>query len=482
MSPFISRAFDNLGIIFPSLSRETLLSITTLDSSKNEGNAGNTAFTFSILRTGNLNVISTVDWSVNSSGVTNPASGNDFAGGVFPSGTANFAIGVDRVDITVNVQGDPLIEPDENFNVVLSNPNNAEIIPGQGSTSGTILNDDFAPPPPTLSYPLTVSVFLVGGGGGGGGANADSGQIGNAGGGGGAGGVNFGDITVNATGGSRTWNITIGGGGFGSQTGQGGDGQSSSFLPTTGPGGFVSAGGGGGGAGQISVAVRNGRSGGNGSGGDAGGSSGGGGGATNTAGGSGGSKGAVGGGNGGSGGLNSEPNRKGCGGGGGGASFPPAGGTGGPAGGIGASGFSGLNFFLGVTSFRNSVSSVGFAGGGGGGDVTGGLSVGASGRNGGGTGAIRDSGATSGGSRTGSGGGGGIGRNAGTAGQISRSGGSGGSGVLVIKYPCPDNSLSAITSTPAPFTTLYDATNQVKYHVFQDRGVVSDYSIFFTTG
>jgi len=184
MSPFISRAFDNLGIIFPSLNRGTFLSITTtLDSSKNEGNAGATAFTFSILRTGNLNVISSVNWVVNVTGLTNPDAPNDFVGGSFPAGTANFAIGVDRVDITVNVAGDTVVEPDENFNVILDLPIiNAKILPGQGSTSGIIINDDVPPPPPpppppappppptpaAFTYPLQIGVFCVGAGGGGG--------------------------------------------------------------------------------------------------------------------------------------------------------------------------------------------------------------------------------------------------------------------------------------------------------------------------
>lgn len=201
MSPFISRAFDNLGIIFPSLIRGTFLSITTLDSSKNEGDAGATAFTFSILRTGNLNVTSSVNWAVNVTGLTNPAAPSDFVGGLFPGGTANFAIGVDRVDITVNVAGDTVVEPDENFNVTLDLPINAEILPGQGSTSGIILNDDVAPPPPppppappppppppaAFTYPLTIGVFCVGAGGGGGFLGGVSGP--SAGAGGGAGGA-----------------------------------------------------------------------------------------------------------------------------------------------------------------------------------------------------------------------------------------------------------------------------------------------------
>jgi hypothetical protein len=72
----------------------------------------------------------------------NPATSDDFAGGVFPSGTLTFAAGVTSQVITVNVSGDTEVELDETFTVTLSNPSNAIITT---AATGTIRNDDTPP-------------------------------------------------------------------------------------------------------------------------------------------------------------------------------------------------------------------------------------------------------------------------------------------------------------------------------------------------
>ena len=56
------------------------------------------------------------------------------------SGTLTFAAGTTTGTITVPVNGDTTVEPDETFFVNLSSPTNATIGDGQGL--GTILNDD----------------------------------------------------------------------------------------------------------------------------------------------------------------------------------------------------------------------------------------------------------------------------------------------------------------------------------------------------
>jgi Ca2+-binding RTX toxin-like protein len=62
-------------------------------------------------------------------------------GGVLPSGTVSFAAGETSKVITVNVQGDTTVEPNENFTVTLSNPTNGATIT-TATAVGTIQNDD----------------------------------------------------------------------------------------------------------------------------------------------------------------------------------------------------------------------------------------------------------------------------------------------------------------------------------------------------
>ncbi|MDB9447155.1 peptidylprolyl isomerase [Anabaena sp. CS-542/02] len=123
-------------------SQSVTLAIAPTNALQPEGNEGLTPFTFTVTRTGDTNVTSTVNWAVTGTG-ENPANAADFAGGVFPSGTASFAAGVTSQVITVNVQGDTEVEPDETFTVTLSNPSNATIT--TTTATGTIINDDTPP-------------------------------------------------------------------------------------------------------------------------------------------------------------------------------------------------------------------------------------------------------------------------------------------------------------------------------------------------
>src|SRR3954452_11355655 len=113
------------------------LSLTADQTSKLEGDSGTTPFTFTVTRSGSTAGTSSVNYAV-SGGTANAA---DF-GGTLPSGTVSFAAGETSKLITVNVSGDPTVEPDETFNVVLSSPSGATI--GTGTASSTILNDDVA--------------------------------------------------------------------------------------------------------------------------------------------------------------------------------------------------------------------------------------------------------------------------------------------------------------------------------------------------
>ncbi|MBK1642371.1 hypothetical protein CKO12_10870, partial [Chromatium okenii] len=108
-----------------------------------EGNSGSTAVNVTVNRTGDLSTASSANWSVAGSG-TNPAIGADFTGGILPTGTVNFAAGVATATIAINVAGDTVFEPNEDFTVSLNTPVNATL-GTSASATGTINNDDTLP-------------------------------------------------------------------------------------------------------------------------------------------------------------------------------------------------------------------------------------------------------------------------------------------------------------------------------------------------
>jgi cyclophilin family peptidyl-prolyl cis-trans isomerase len=122
-------------------SQSVTLAIAPTNALQPEGNEGLTPFTFTVTRTGDTSNISTANWAVTGTG-ENPANTEDF-GGTLPTGTVTFAVGETSQIITVNVQGDTEVEPDETFTVTLSNPSNGIIT--TDTTTGTIQNDDTPP-------------------------------------------------------------------------------------------------------------------------------------------------------------------------------------------------------------------------------------------------------------------------------------------------------------------------------------------------
>jgi Ca2+-binding RTX toxin-like protein len=113
-----------------------VLSVAPLSADKDEGNAGSTAFTFTVTRTGDTSGASTAAWAVTGSGAT----AADFTGNALPSGTVSFAAGQTSQVIAVNVAGDNTNEANEGFNLTLSAPTGATL--GTAIASGTIRNDD----------------------------------------------------------------------------------------------------------------------------------------------------------------------------------------------------------------------------------------------------------------------------------------------------------------------------------------------------
>ncbi len=116
--------------------------IAISDVSLAEGNAGQTAFVFTVRLTEASSREVSIKYST-ANGTAKTGNG-DFVG---KSGTLKFAPGETTKTITVLVNGDSRRESDEQFFVNLRGARNATIIDAKGI--GTILNDDLFLPPPT---------------------------------------------------------------------------------------------------------------------------------------------------------------------------------------------------------------------------------------------------------------------------------------------------------------------------------------------
>ena len=102
-----------------------------------EGNAGTTAFVFTVTLSATSGQTVTVNYATANGTAT---AGSDF---LATSGTLTFAPGVTSQTINVPVIGDTVNEANETFSVILSGPTNAFIAVASGL--GTILNDDGVP-------------------------------------------------------------------------------------------------------------------------------------------------------------------------------------------------------------------------------------------------------------------------------------------------------------------------------------------------
>jgi hypothetical protein len=121
---------DNDSAIIP-----TKIKLTINDISVLEGNSGITQAVFSI----NLDQASTTDINVNYATIANTAlAGSDFSS---QSDTLHITAGQTNASIIININTDQLVEGNENFQVVLSNPSENIILINTTATA-TILNDD----------------------------------------------------------------------------------------------------------------------------------------------------------------------------------------------------------------------------------------------------------------------------------------------------------------------------------------------------
>src|SRR3546814_3405584 len=80
--------------------------IAAADAENSEGDAGSTAFTFTVTRSGDSGEAATVDYAVSGGAVD----GADFAGALLPAGSLSFAAGETSKTLVLQVQGDALDE------------------------------------------------------------------------------------------------------------------------------------------------------------------------------------------------------------------------------------------------------------------------------------------------------------------------------------------------------------------------------------
>src|SRR5262249_4772982 len=109
-------------------------SLSINDVTQPEGNSGTTSFVFTVSLSQASGKTVTVNYATADGTAT---AGSDYTAA---SGTLSFAPGDLSKTVTVLVNGDTAVEPDETFFVKLTNLTNATIAVGQGT--GTILNDD----------------------------------------------------------------------------------------------------------------------------------------------------------------------------------------------------------------------------------------------------------------------------------------------------------------------------------------------------
>jgi hypothetical protein len=119
-------------------------SISINDAQITEGNAGTQTLTFIVMRTGGTDAF---DVSFSTVDGTATVADNDY---VQNAGTLHFADGVNTQTVSIVINGDTKVEPNETFAVQLSNATNgATITKAQGT--GIITNDDGTATPGSIS-------------------------------------------------------------------------------------------------------------------------------------------------------------------------------------------------------------------------------------------------------------------------------------------------------------------------------------------
>jgi Calx-beta domain len=119
-----------------------LPSVSVSNTSLPEGNTGSTPADFSVSLSAPIQRDVLISFATGGVGASSATPGGDYQS---VSGVLTIPAGETSGNVTVPVFGDTTIETDETFALTLSAPINATLQQSQGT--GTILNDDFPPPP-----------------------------------------------------------------------------------------------------------------------------------------------------------------------------------------------------------------------------------------------------------------------------------------------------------------------------------------------
>jgi predicted extracellular nuclease len=117
--------------------------LSIADATTAEGNSGTHDIVFTVTRAGGSAGAVSATWTL-TNGTTDAG---DFGAGVPTTGTVTFADGATTAEVRIAVQGDTAFEQNESFTVTLSNPIGGVTL-SDASATGTINNDDVAPPAP----------------------------------------------------------------------------------------------------------------------------------------------------------------------------------------------------------------------------------------------------------------------------------------------------------------------------------------------
>lgn len=120
--------------------------LNVADATTAEGNSGTHDIVFTVTRAdGSAGAVSAT-WTV----TLGSADAADFGAGFTATGTVSFADGATTAEIRLPVQGDTAFEGDDSFTVTLSAPTGGVAL-GDAVATGTITNDDAAPPAPAAN-------------------------------------------------------------------------------------------------------------------------------------------------------------------------------------------------------------------------------------------------------------------------------------------------------------------------------------------
>ncbi|MGK6319449.1 Calx-beta domain-containing protein [Sphingomonas sp. DT-204] len=135
----------NVGQSFGGVVPPSAGTLGIADATVAEGDSGTREIVFTVTRTeGSAGAVSAT-WSLELGTGAGAADASDFAAGIPTTGTVTFADGAATAEVRIAVRGDASFEGNETFTVTLGNPQGGAAL-GDASATGTITNDDAAPP------------------------------------------------------------------------------------------------------------------------------------------------------------------------------------------------------------------------------------------------------------------------------------------------------------------------------------------------